>query len=65
MIFKISPQVSRATGLRDGDAIVAINRNPVRSADQVEQLMDVRSGQVIRVYFERDGQISFTDLAFR
>jgi serine protease Do len=65
LIFKISPQVSRATGLREGDAIVAINRNPVRSADQVEQLMDVRSGQVIRVYFERDGQISFTDLAFR
>jgi serine protease Do len=65
LIFKISSQVSRATGLREGDAIVAINRNPVRSADQVEQLMDVRSGQVIRVYFERDGQISFTDLAFR
>jgi serine protease Do len=65
LIFKISSQVSRATGLREGDAIIAINRNPVRSADQVEQLMDVRSGQVIRVYFERDGQISFTDLAFR
>ena len=65
LIFKISPQVSRATGLREGDAIVAINRNPVRSADQVEDLMDVRSGQVIRVYFERDGQISFADLSFR
>jgi serine protease Do len=65
LIFKISPQVSRATGLREGDAIVAINRNPVRSADQVEDLMDVRSGQVIRVYFERDGQITFADLAFR
>jgi serine protease Do len=65
LIFKISPQVSRATGLREGDAIVAINRNPVRSADQVEELMNVRSGQVIRVYFERDGQVSFTDLSFR
>ncbi len=65
LIFKISPQVSRATGLQEGDAIVAINRNPVRSADQVEELMNVRSGQVIRVYFERDGQISFADLAFR
>ena len=65
LIFKISPQVSRATGLREGDAIVAINRNPVRSADQVEELMNVRSGQVIRVSFERDGQVSFTDLSFR
>jgi serine protease Do len=65
LIFKISPQVSRATGLKEGDVIVAINRNPVRAASQVEDLMDVRSGQLIRVYFERDGQISFTDLAFR
>ena len=31
LIFKISPQVSRATGLREGDVIVAINRNPVRT----------------------------------
>ncbi|MGH7498990.1 MAG: trypsin-like peptidase domain-containing protein [Gemmatimonadales bacterium] len=65
LIFKISSQVSRATGLREGDVIVAINRNPVRTAEQVEELMNVRSGQLIRVYFERDGQISFTDLSFR
>jgi serine protease Do len=65
LIFKISPAVSRATGLQEGDAIVAINRNPVRAADQVEELMNVRAGQLIRVYFERDGQISFTDLTFR
>jgi len=65
LIFKISPQVSRATGLKEGDVIVAINRNPVRSASQVGDLMDVRSGQLVRVYFERDGQISFTDLSFR
>jgi hypothetical protein len=25
----------------------------------------VRSGEVIRVYVERDGQITFTDLVFR
>jgi serine protease Do len=65
LIFKISPTVSRATGLQEGDAIVAINRNPVRAADQVEELMNVRAGQLIRVYFERNGQISFTDLTFR
>jgi serine protease Do len=65
LIFKISPAVSRATGLQEGDAIVAINRNPVRAADQVEELMNVRAGQLIRVYFERDAQISFTDLTFR
>ncbi len=65
LIFRISSQVSRATGLREGDVIVGINRSAVRNAAQVEDLLNVRSGQVIRVYLERDGQITFTDLVFR
>jgi serine protease Do len=65
LIFKISSQVSRATGLREGDVIVGINRSAVRSASQVEDLLNVRSGEVIRVYLERDGDITFTDLVFR
>jgi serine protease Do len=65
LIFRISPQVSRATGLRMGDVIVGINRNAVRTASQVGDLLNVRSGEVIRVYLERDGQITFTDLVFR
>jgi serine protease Do len=65
LIFKISPQVSRATGLQAGDVIVAINRTAVRAGSQVGELLNARSGEPIRVYFERDGQITFTDLAFR
>ena len=65
LIFRISAQVSRATGLREGDVIVGINRSAVRAASQVEELLNVRSGEVIRVYLERDGQITFTDLVFR
>jgi serine protease Do len=65
LIFKISPQVSRATGLQPGDVIVAINRTAVRTASQVGELLNARSGEPIRVYFERDGQITFTDLVFR
>ena len=57
--------MSRATGLREGDVIVGINRSAVRAASQVEELLNVRSGEVIRVYLERDGQITFTDLVFR
>jgi hypothetical protein len=37
----------------------------VRTAAQVEDLLNVRSGEVIRVYLERDGDITFTDLVFR
>jgi serine protease Do len=65
LIYHISPQVSRATGLHEGDVIVGINGAAVRAASQVEDLLNVRSGEVIRVYIERDSQITFTDLVFR
>jgi serine protease Do len=65
LIFQISPQVSRATGLQSGDVIVGINRSQVRNGSEVSGLLNVRSGQVIRIYLEREGQITFTDLVFR
>jgi serine protease Do len=65
LIFRISPQVSRATGLQAGDVIVAINRTAVRNGPQVGELLNARSGEPIRLYFEREGQITFTDLVFR
>jgi serine protease Do len=65
LIFRISPEVSRATGLQSGDVILAIDRSPVRSASEVSRLLNVRSGQVIRIYLEREAQVTFTDLVFR
>jgi serine protease Do len=65
LIYRMSAQVSRATGLQEGDVILAVNRTPVRNASQVPRLLDVRSGDLVRIYFERGGQITFTDLAFR
>jgi serine protease Do len=65
LIFRLSPQVSRATGLQAGDVILAINRSQVRTASEVSSLLNVRPGQVIRIYLEREGQVTFTDLVFR
>jgi serine protease Do len=65
LIFKISPAVSGATGLREGDVILAINRTAVRAAAQVGELLNVPPGEVVRLYLEREGQITFTDLVFR
>ena len=65
LIFRVSSQVSRATGLQPGDVILAVNRTPVRNASDVAELLNVRSGQVIRIYVEREGQVTFTDLMFR
>jgi serine protease Do len=64
LIFRITPEVSQATGLQAGDVIVGINRTPVRTAAQVGDLLQSRPGAV-RVYFERNGEITFTDLVFR
>jgi serine protease Do len=65
LIFRLSPEVSRATGLQEGDVILAIDRTPVRNASEVAGLLNVRPGQVIRIYVEREGQVTFTDLMFR
>ena len=65
LIFSISPQVSAATGLQTGDVILAVNRSAVRAASQVADLLNVRPGEVVRVYLEREGQVTFTDLVFR
>ena len=65
LIFRLSPQVSRATGLQPGDVILAIDRTPVHNASEVSSLLNVRPGQVIRIYVEREGQVTFTDLMFR
>jgi serine protease Do len=65
LIFHIEPAVSRSTGLQAGDVILAINNVRIRDAAQVAELLGaLQPRQAIRVYFERDGQILFTDLAF-
>jgi serine protease Do len=65
LIFKVAPEVTAQTTLRPGDVILAINRTPVRTAEQVGDLLNVRAGEIARIYLEREGQITFTDLVFR
>jgi serine protease Do len=56
LIADISNVVTRNTGLRGGDLIVAINRSRVGSADDVARLLDYLTNRgAIRVYYERDG----------
>jgi serine protease Do len=65
LIFKVAPEVTAQTTLRAGDVILAINRTPVRAAEQVGDLLNVRAGEIARIYLEREGLITFTDLVFR
>ena len=64
--LKVTDEVARATGLKEGDVILAINRTLITSARQVADVIEsFGSRQAFRIYFERTGQMIFTDLVFR
>jgi len=66
LVFRVDPEIARATGLREGDVIIGINRTAVTSAAQVSQVLGaVRPRQSFRLVFERGGQVIYTDLAFQ
>ncbi|HEY7683902.1 MAG TPA: trypsin-like peptidase domain-containing protein [Gemmatimonadales bacterium] len=66
LIFRISKELSTATGLREGDVIIAMNRRRIDAADDVRSVVEgLKSRQGVRVFFEREGSIAYTDLEFR
>ena len=66
LIFRISRELSQATGLREGDVIVGMNRRRIITADDVREVVGVlKPRQALRLYFERGGSIAYTDLEFR
>ncbi len=66
LIFHISRELSQATGLEDGDVIVGMNRRRIGSAEDVRDVINgLKPRQGVRMYFERDGSIAYTDLEFR
>ena len=66
LIVRVTDEVARGTGLREGDVILAINRSLVTNAEQFGELLEgSRADQAFRIYFERSGQTIFTDLVFR
>ena len=66
LIFRISREMSQATGLQEGDVIVGMNRRRISSADEVRTIIQgLRRNEGVRVWIERDGSIVYTDLEFR
>ena len=47
----------RRIGLREGDLILQINNQPIRSAEEAASLLRRLAGRSVRVIFERNGQI--------
>ena len=66
LITGISPRLSRSLGLREGDVLLAINRTNIRTAeDAARAIGNLRGGTRVRIYFERNGQVSWRDFYTR
>jgi serine protease Do len=66
LIVRISPTMAEQAGLAEGDVIVAINRAPVAAAEEVREFLDgLRAGTAFRIYVERGGRFTYTDLVLR
>jgi serine protease Do len=66
LVFRVTAEVGGAVGLTEGDVIIGINRTRITSAQQVADFLGaLRPREPFRLYFERGGQVGYTDLAFR
>jgi serine protease Do len=64
LIFSISADAARYTGLQSGDVILAINNSRVEDAAAVGTTIErLRPTRGFRIFFERDRRIRFTDLS--
>ena len=65
LIFKLTPDVARATGLQEGDVIVGVNRVRIHDAGELASaLQAIEPREPFRIVFERGGSYNFTDLVF-
>ena len=66
LIYQASDRITQELGLQAGDVIVQINRSLIASAEDVSRALDYYAGRgVIRLFFERQGQIYPTDFVIR
>lgn len=64
LIVSIQPEVARATRMREGDVILAVNRREVAGAEDAATLFERISGQV-QVWLYRDGASVITSFRVR
>ncbi|MDH5197469.1 MAG: trypsin-like peptidase domain-containing protein [Gemmatimonadota bacterium] len=66
LIYEIPEATARQTGLRTGDVIRQINQGAVASAEDVERLIGGARGRgAMRIFFEREGRVGFSDFYVR
>jgi serine protease Do len=66
LVYRASDRITGELMIQTGDVIVQINRTPVTSAEDASRALDYYAGRgPIRLFFERQGQISYTDFVIR
>jgi serine protease Do len=66
VIFSVSQRVARELGVQEGDVIVGINNVSITSAEEARRAIEAFGGRgAIRMHFERNGQIYYTDFVIR
>jgi serine protease Do len=64
LIYEISDQARRGTGLAAGDVVLTLNRQTISTAEELRQALRGAQGRApIRMFFERDGQVHMTEFA--
>ena len=66
LVYHTSPLIAEQTGLQQGDVILQINNTPIRNAQDVAKAIEYYGSRVyLRVIFERQGQVAWTEFAVR
>jgi serine protease Do len=66
LVLRISGAMADQLGLAEGDVIVGINRTPVTAAEEVREFLEgLQRGTAFRIYVERGGRYTYTDLVLR
>jgi serine protease Do len=64
LIYEISDEARRGTGLAGGDVVLTLNRQTISTAEELRQALRGAQGRApIRMFFERDGQVHMTEFS--
>jgi serine protease Do len=66
LITGISQALSQSLGLREGDVLLGINNTRINTAEEAaEAIRNLQRGVRVRIFFERNGAISYLDFYTR
>ena len=65
LVNRVSDRVQQAIGLQPGDVILQINRTPITSAEDVNRILTSYGRGLLRMYFERGGQVGALEFSLQ